>query len=134
MAHVELARAAKECPPVRSVLIADYNADAADSLAVLLRMFGHDVITVYTGPDALAAAQTVAPDAVLLDVVLPKIDGYEVARRLRAESAVLLLIAVTGYGRDEDRRRAREAGFDHHLVKPADPAHILELLRAAQAA
>jgi CheY-like chemotaxis protein len=133
MICVERVRAAKEYPPVRSVLIADNNVDAADSLAVLLRMSGHEVTTAYTGPEALAAVQTFAPDAVVLDVVLPKIDGYEVARRLRAASATLLLVAVTGYGRDEDRRRAHEAGFDHHLIKPADPAHILNLLSTSLA-
>jgi CheY-like chemotaxis protein len=128
MAGADSAGPRKGRSPVRSVLIADHNADAADSLAVLLRMFGHEVATAYTGPDALAAAQTTAPDAVLLDVVLPKIDGYEVARQLRAASATLLLVAVTGYGRDEDCRRAQEAGFDHHLIKPADPVRILDLL------
>lgn len=113
-----------------SVLVVDDNTDAADTLALLLRLHGHRVTTAYTGADALAAARNEEPDAVFLDLRLPGADGYEVARHLRAAvpGRKLLLVAVTGYGQDGDHKRTREAGFDHHLVKPADPAALLALL------
>ncbi|MBV8495735.1 MAG: response regulator, partial [Gammaproteobacteria bacterium] len=114
----------------RRVLIVDDNVDAADSLALLLESDGHEAQTAYSASTALEAVERLRPEVVLLDLGLPHIDGYEVARRLRARASVpgMRLIALTGYGRDEDRERAREAGFDDHLLKPADIAALQQLL------
>jgi signal transduction histidine kinase/DNA-binding response OmpR family regulator len=107
--------------PVRfRVLIVDDNVDAADSLAMLLGLLGHEVDLAYDGPSALEAAGRFQPQVVLLDIGLPILDGYEVARRLRTASPELLLIAVSGYGQESDRERSRQAGFDQHLIKPVD--------------
>jgi signal transduction histidine kinase len=112
------------------ILLADDNRDALDSLATLLQCDGHEVHTAGDGAEALAVAAECRPNVVLLDIGMPKLDGYEVARRIRAEpwgkSAVL--IALTGWGQDEDRRRSREVGFDSHLVKPLDPEALSSLL------
>ena len=112
----------------------DDNVDAVKSLALLLRLQGHEVRTAYDGPTALETAETFRPEVVLLDIGLPRMDGYEVARRLREQVGLqkTLLVAVTGYGQEEDRRRAEAAGFDAHLVKPADLA-VLQRLLASQA-
>jgi two-component system CheB/CheR fusion protein len=109
--------------------VVDDNRDAADSLAMLLRLKGHDVVVAYDGPSALTAV-TFGPDLVLLDLGMPGMDGYEVARRLRQlpEGRGCLLAALTGWGQEEDRRRTREAGFDRHLVKPVDPVELTALL------
>ncbi len=108
----------------RRVLVVDDNVDAADSAAMLLRMSGHQVEVAYNGEAALDAAQKFHPEVVLLDIGLPGLTGYEVARRLRAkpEFKAMVLAAVTGYGQEEDRRRTREAGFDAHLTKPLAPS------------
>jgi len=119
--------------PRRSrVLIVDDNIDGARSLSILLEMGGHEVRTCYDGPSGLAEAELFCPEVVLLDIGLPGMDGFEVARRLRAREASPrpLLVALTGYGQADDVRRSREAGFDHHLVKPADPAALTALLAA----
>lgn len=102
------------------ILVVDDNVDGADSLAVLLRLGGHEVSLAHDGPAALEMATVFHPDVILLDIGLPGMDGYEVAKRLRSrnETQSAVLVAVTGYGRDEDRVRSRDAGFDHHLVKP----------------
>jgi PAS domain S-box-containing protein len=117
------------------VLVVDDNADAADTLALLLRLRGYDVRVARDGPEALEAAREFNPDLVLLDIGLPGMDGYAVARALRAGKAAgrVRLVALTGYGRDEDRRRSAEAGFDDHLVKPVAPDALLELLATAGA-
>jgi signal transduction histidine kinase/DNA-binding response OmpR family regulator len=109
-------------PTVYRVLVVDDNVDAADSLAVLLRLAGHTVRLAHDGPGAMEAAQGFHPDAVLLDLGLPGFDGYEVARRLRAQPEFkdVLLVAVSGYGQEEDRIRSRQSGFNHHLTKPVD--------------
>jgi PAS domain S-box-containing protein len=114
----------------RKILAVDDNLDAANTLAMLLRILGHDVRTAHDGPSAIEAAQAWRPDIVLLDIGLPGMDGYEVARRLRAlpDLRACILVAVTGYGQEEDRRRSANAGFDHHLVKPVDPQALTELL------
>jgi CheY-like chemotaxis protein len=116
----------------RHVLIADGNTDAADSLALLLRLFGHETVTAYTGPDALDLALRFRLDAAFLALALPKLDGYEVCRRLCAAGEGLrprLMVALTGSGLEHERQASLEAGFDHHLLKPADPDIILKLLK-----
>ena len=112
------------------VLVVDDNADAAQMLATLLEAHGHAVSVAYDGSSGLACAQRERPDVMLLDIGLPDMDGHELARRLRASSdtAGATLIALTGYGQSEDRERAREAGFDRHLVKPADLSELLRIL------
>jgi CheY-like chemotaxis protein len=118
--------------PGSRILVVDDNVDATDSLALLLGVSGHEVRTAYDGPAALEAAEAFDPAIVLLDIGLPGMDGYEVARRLRQLPGrdKVLLVALTGYGQEEDRRRSREAGFDHHLVKPVDPEVLLALFAA----
>jgi CheY-like chemotaxis protein len=107
----------------------DDNVDAAESLALLLRLAGHEVRVVHDGPAALETAQAYHPDAVLLDIGLPGMSGYEVAERLRAEpGGAALLVALTGYGRQEDRRRSQAAGFDVHLTKPVAPEELERVL------
>jgi signal transduction histidine kinase/ActR/RegA family two-component response regulator len=117
------------------ILIVDDNRDAADSLAVLLRLQGHEVQVAYDGVIALAVAATFRPEIVLLDIGLPGMSGYEVAHRLRQEpaSAEVLLVAVTGYCQEEDRRRSQEAGFNAHLVKPVCPDTLHALLTRSPA-
>jgi signal transduction histidine kinase/DNA-binding response OmpR family regulator len=119
----------------RRVLVVDDNVDGADSLGRLLQLDGHHVRLAHDGPTALAAADEFRPDAIVLDIGLPGMDGFEVARRLRGrvDTPPAMLVAVTGYGRTEDRRRSREAGFDHHLVKPVDLDQLRELLVAGAA-
>lgn len=114
----------------RRVVVADDNTDAARSLATLLRLMGHAVREANDGPSALAACVEFDPELVLLDLGMPGMSGYEVARALRGRSSTAgaVLAALTGWGADEDRRRTREAGFDHHLTKPADPEAIRALL------
>ncbi len=117
--------------PCRRILVVDDNVDSAESLGTLLRLKGHDVQIAHGGEAALAAARAYPPEVVLLDIGMPGLDGYEVARRLRKEDGCdqVLLIALTGYGQDDDRRRSREARFDDHLVKPIDLAALEALLR-----
>jgi signal transduction histidine kinase/DNA-binding response OmpR family regulator len=117
-------------PQRRRVLIVDDNTDAAHSLSMLMEIGGHEVRLCYDGQSALAESETFQPDVVLLDIGLPGLDGLEVARRLRAMnlSPRPMLVALTGYGQADDVRRSQEAGFDHHLVKPADPQSLTALL------
>jgi CheY-like chemotaxis protein len=117
-----------------SVLVVDDNHDAADSLAYMLEMMGASTRVVYGGPDAVAAVDSQVPALVLLDIGMPGMDGYEVARRLAAhpKRRQMLLVALTGWGQSEDRQRTREAGFDAHLVKPAE-IDVLETLLAKAA-
>ena len=112
------------------VLVVDDNVDAAQSLAMLLEISGHEARMAYDGPTALAAAIDYQPDMVLLDIGLPDLDGYEVAKRIRQEPELknIVLVAMTGYGRETDRQRSQEAGFDHHLVKPADFGKLQKIL------
>jgi signal transduction histidine kinase/chemotaxis methyl-accepting protein methylase len=114
----------------RRVLVVDDNVDTAESWGVLLRMQGHEVEVAFSGPEALEAVVAFSPEIVLLDIGLPSLNGYDVARILRQEQGreKIVLVALTGYGQEEDRRRALEAGFDHHLTKPVDPEVIYELL------
>jgi CheY-like chemotaxis protein len=116
--------------PQRSrVLIVDDNMDGARSLSMVLEIGGHEVRTCYDGAAALEETEGFRPEIVLLDIGLPGMDGFEVARRLRqmSLSPQPLLVALTGYGQADDIRRSREAGFDHHLVKPADPETLTSL-------
>jgi PAS domain S-box-containing protein len=118
-------------PHSKRVLVVDDNRDTAESLALVLRLRGHEVWTAYDGPAALQQVCGCQPEAVLLDIGLPGLDGYQVARRLRGEmGCAALLVAVTGYGQEDDRRRAYEAGFDHHLTKPIDLEELAALLAA----
>ena len=121
---------------ILKVLIADDNRDAAESLAVLLRLDGHEVTVAYDGPQALAMLVHVRPEVALLDIGMPGLNGYEVARRVRHGplGRKITLIAVTGWGQDRDKAQAREAGFDHHFTKPVDPARLSELLRSGRLA
>ncbi|MEO8431312.1 MAG: ATP-binding protein [Acidobacteriota bacterium] len=115
----------------RRILVVDDNADAAEGLGEFLRALGHDVWTVQDGAQAVATAREHRPDVVLLDIGMPGMDGHAVARRLRADAIgrSALLVALTGYGQESDRRLSREAGFDHHLVKPVDVARLQSLLK-----
>jgi CheY-like chemotaxis protein len=112
------------------VLVVDDNRDAADSLALLVQLWGHEVHVAYDGADGLRTACTFEPDCLLLDVSLPKLDGYRLARLLREQESLRgsKLIALTAYSDEHNIHRAREAGFDYHLVKPADPDVIRSLL------
>jgi CheY-like chemotaxis protein len=107
--------------PMR-VLVVDDNRDAADSLGVLLGFLGYVVEVAHDGETALRSVERFEPALVLLDLGMPDMDGYEVARRLRArpDGQALVIVALTGWGQEEDRLRSRQAGFDHHLVKPTD--------------
>jgi signal transduction histidine kinase len=116
----------------RRILIADDNRDSAETLAALLRMEGHEVTSVHDGPVALSVFGELKPDVALLDIGMPGLTGYEVARKMRqvAPRMPLTLIAITGWGQDIDKERAYAAGFDHHLTKPVDPQRLVELLKA----
>ncbi len=112
------------------ILVVDDNVDAAETLAMLLQLVNHEVHIAYDGPSAVTMAAQVQPDAVLLDIGLPGVDGYQVARTLRQTPNLVKtrLIALSGYGQEEDRRRAREAGFDHHMIKPVNNDELFRVL------
>jgi CheY-like chemotaxis protein len=112
---------------VLRVLVADDNRDAAESLAALLRILGNDVKVAYDGIEAVEAARAFRPNVILLDIGMPLLDGYGAAREIRRDPqiGVAKLVALTGWGQEEDRQRVRAAGFDEHIVKPAE----LEVLR-----
>lgn len=114
----------------RRILVVDDNRDAADSLGMLLRMVGHDVHTAYDGLEAVGAAATFRPELVLLDIGLPKLNGYEVARQVRNQQGGkdVVLVALTGWGQEEDRRRSLDAGFNFHMTKPLEFAALQKLL------
>jgi CheY-like chemotaxis protein len=113
-------------------LVVDDNVDAARTMAMLLELEGYQVECAFDGQHALDCLRDRPPDALLLDIGLPRLDGLEVARRLRAQSGEAarkrLLVAVSGYGRDQDRAQALQAGFDLHFTKPADPEQLLQVL------
>ena len=117
----------------RRVLVVDDNRDAVESLSMLLRLLGADVRTAYDGPNALSLLEQFVPDVILLDLGMPGMDGLEVARRIRKQPALdeVKLIALSGWGQDADRVRSRAAGFDHHLVKPADLGSLQRMLGPA---
>jgi CheY-like chemotaxis protein len=111
------------------VLVVDDNVDTVESLGMLMQLEGHAVRTAHSGPGAMAAAGDYRPDVVLLDIGLPGLDGFEVAKRIRKDPLRqgVVLVALTGYGQEADRQRSHEAGFDHHLVKPVDFAAVQEI-------
>jgi CheY-like chemotaxis protein len=116
--------------PKCRILVVDDNRDAADSMVMMLRMTGHETEIAYDGLEAVQAAAAFRPDIVLLDIGLPKMNGYEVARHIRSQpwGKGMALIALTGWGQEEDKRRALEAGFDHHLTKPVEAVALEKLL------
>jgi CheY-like chemotaxis protein len=116
------------------VLVVDDNVDLARGLARLLQIHGHDVRIAHDGHTGLDEARSSKPDVVLLDIGLPGMDGYQVAAHLRRDETIkdATLIAISGYGQDEDRRLAREAGFDHHLVKPIVADELLKIVEESE--
>jgi CheY-like chemotaxis protein len=112
------------------VLVVDDNVDMVLSFSMLLKASGHDVQTAHDGPTAMQAALDYRPDVVLLDIGLPGLNGYEVAKRIRQNPVLknAVLVAMTGYGQETDRQCSQEAGFDHHLVKPADFGKLQQIL------
>ena len=117
----------------RRVLLVDDSVDAAEAMSMLLETLGHEVRVMHDGPSALAMVDDFTPDVVILDIGLPGMDGFEVARemRTRAVTKTALLIALTGYGADSDKQKARDAGFDHHLVKPVSFTAIETVIAAS---
>jgi CheY-like chemotaxis protein len=116
-------------PAGSKILVVDDSLDSAETLGELLKIWGHDVRLAHDGPGAVAAAREYRPDVILLDIGLPGMDGFAVAAQLRKEGlAGRMLIALTGYGEQQDRDKAQKAGFDHHLVKPVDPDNLQKLL------
>lgn len=115
------------------ILVVDDNRDAAESLQMLLQLAGHEVKVAYDGRQAIESFALHRPDIVFLDIGLPRISGYEVARTIRAQAPKhnTLLVALTGWGQEDDQRRAEEAGFDHHLVKPVAYEQLTDLLAHA---
>ena len=122
--------AASPAPRRRRVLVVDDNRDSAESLAALLQLAGHELHQAYDGAEAIALAERHRPDAIVLDIGLPGINGYEACRRIRELRPEYdpLIIALTGWGQEDDRRRSAEAGFDAHLVKPVDVEELRRLL------
>ena len=119
----------------RRVLVADDNRDAAESMGMLLRLMGNEVRTVHDGLQAVTEAEAFQPDVILLDIGMPRLNGYDAARRIREQrwSQGAVLVALTGWGQDEDKRRASEAGFDRHFTKPVNPADLERLITEARA-
>ena len=116
------------------ILIVEDNPDSAYSTALLLRLFGHEIRVIHDGRTAVQVIRENPPDVVLLDIGLPELDGWEVARQVNRPPGQKrpILVAVTGYGQEDDRRRSAEAGIDLHLVKPVDPLELQEILRKFQ--
>ncbi len=117
----------------RRILIVDDNQDAADSLTVLLQYQGHEVVTAYNGEEGLKCARTLRPHLVFLDLGMPRMDGIEAAQQLRSlpGGERMMLIALTGWGQEQDQQRTRMAGFDRHLLKPIDLGKLNEILMAS---
>jgi CheY-like chemotaxis protein len=119
--------------PRRRILIVDDNRDGADTLARVLEMLGNDTRAVYDGAEAVEVAETYRPSMVLLDLGLPRLNGFEACEHLRRREWCkgVVIVAVTGWGQEQFRRRSEEAGFDHHMVKPVDPIELMKLLEQA---
>ena len=129
----------REAPAVtdssaRRVLVVDDSVDAADSVAMLLEFEGHEIHKAHDGADAVRTAERVRPDIVLMDIGLPILNGYDACRRIRnhAWGAAIIMVAITGWGQDEDREQSTAAGFDLHLVKPVDHAELLRVVGSAR--
>jgi CheY-like chemotaxis protein len=118
--------------PSLRVMVVDDNVDIVTSMAMLVREFGHEVRTAYDGSTVLETALDYRPNVILLDIGLPGRNGYEIAKQLRQQPALkdTVLVAMTGYGQESDRQRSREAGFDHHLVKPVNFEKVSQILSA----
>jgi len=116
------------------VVVVDDNVDSAEAMSMLVRHYGHDVQVAHDGENALLVAEAHRPHVVLLDIGLPRVDGYEVARRLRTQpwAAAISIVAISGWSGESDRKRSRDAGFDRYLVKPANPDDLLKLLADVQ--
>lgn len=134
-AQLERVPAEPEVPELKSmlprrILVVDDNRDSANSLATFLKLFGNETYTAFDGREAVGVAAAIEPDVVLLDIGMPRMNGYDAARRIRAQpwGNRVILVAVTGWGQEQDRRKAHEAGFNCHLVKPVDPAALTSLL------
>jgi CheY-like chemotaxis protein len=121
--------------PSLRILVVDDNLDAAQTLAILLRANGHQVEAVHDGPTALEVARSYRPNLILLDIGLPGMDGFEVAKKVRQDLDLgnVVLVAMTGYGQESDKQRSKEVGFDHHLIKPADFSKVKEILATVSA-
>jgi len=119
-------------PAGRRALVVDDNADSANSLAMLLKLSGHEAVTAHDGVEALEAAERFRPEVVFLDIGMPRLNGYDAARRIRQEAwgRGMMLVAMTGWGKEEDRRKSRDAGFDAHMVKPADLDELMRLMES----
>lgn len=119
----------------RRVLVADDNEDSCETMAMLLEALGNEVRVAHDGAQAVEQAGDFRPHVALLDIGMPRVDGYEAARRIRAEEwgKAIVLVALTGWGQDEDRRRSQEAGFDRHLIKPVDIEALQRVLAATVA-
>ncbi|MGA9768451.1 MAG: ATP-binding protein, partial [Blastocatellia bacterium] len=120
----------------RRILVADDNEDSAFTMATMLRIMGHEVRTAHDGIEAIEAAEAFRPELILLDIGMPRLNGYDACRRIREQvwGGSMVMVALTGWGQDEDKRRSHEAGFDHHLVKPIEPETLEKLLAAMQTA
>lgn len=116
----------------RRVLIVDDNRDSAETLATLLQIGGNETRTAHDGLAAVAAAEAFRPEVALLDIGLPGLNGWDTARRIREQpwGKTMILVALTGWGQEEDRRKSKDAGFDHHMVKPVDIDALLKMLAA----
>jgi DNA-binding response OmpR family regulator len=130
MADVNAARGLTPTKQGFRILVVDDNHDSALSLAMMLSIMGHETRTAHDGESAVETAETFLPEVILLDIGLPKLNGYEVAQRIREQAwgASMFLIAVTGWGQDEDRQRSSEVGLNVHMVKPVEPAALERLL------
>jgi len=126
----ECARPEAQAHSRRRILVVDDNRDGADTLARVLTMMGYETRAAYDGVEAVEVAETYRPDVVLLDLGLPKLNGFETCQRLRERAWCkdVTIIAVTGWGQEQVRRNTQEAGFDHHMVKPVDPTALMKLL------
>ena len=124
------------CKSSLRILIVDDNKDGADSLAMMLKIMGNETHTAYDGQEGVEVAERLRPDVILCDIGLPKLNGYESCRRIREQpwGKGVILIAITGWGQDDDRRRSHEAGFDHHMVKPVEPQGLMKMLAGLQVA